>query len=163
MKIIWWIPARMKLYFGYIVSTGFCKLLLSSCVLLFFFFLFLFLLLEVRPAPELIGLWSRLNSRAHTAWQLPPGWRGYSANLLSQRPPQLYLTPPLLCERGVSLETSEIYAVWSGLFHVFYLFVLGLEEELLRPVTIWQHFANENDFSPSKGLRTINIINQSTF
>lgn len=29
--------------------------------------------LEARPALELIGPWSGVNSRAHTAWQLPPG------------------------------------------------------------------------------------------
>lgn len=51
--------------------------------------------LEDRPAPELIGLWSRVNSRAHTAWQLPSrlkagrqaGRRGYCKTFPSQRPP----------------------------------------------------------------------------
>lgn len=43
-------------------------------LLLFFFFLFWpFTRLEDRPTPKLIGLCSRVNSRAHTAWQLPPG------------------------------------------------------------------------------------------
>lgn len=46
----------------------------TSCRWALVYYCFLpFTRLEARPAPELIGLWSRVNSRAHTAWQLPPG------------------------------------------------------------------------------------------
>lgn len=46
--------------------------------------------LEARPSPELIGLWSRVNSRAHPAWQLPPGHsrqqdRGYCQSFPSPK------------------------------------------------------------------------------
>lgn len=63
------------------------------CIIVFFFFC-LFTRLEARPAPELIGLWGRVNSRAHTSLtassrpkdrQGRQGRRGYCKSFPSQK------------------------------------------------------------------------------